>query len=202
MTDQQATFGQLMERLQDGSQDAAWELIEVYGPHVQRFVRRTLTQDLRSKFDSIDFAQIVWASFFRAPDRIRQMETPQQLMGYLAAMARNKVIDESRRRLDSRKHNVRLEVSVERMDAAAAQGLRSHDPSPSSVAVARERWDRLVVNQPADVRRILELRFQGETYDEIARQMQLNERTVRRVIAKLIKDDTLADAGVVDAEAS
>jgi RNA polymerase sigma-70 factor (ECF subfamily) len=130
------------------------------------------------------------------------METPQQLMGYLAAMARNKVIDESRRRLDSRKHNVRLEVSVERMDAAAAQGLRSHDPSPSSVAVARERWDRLVVNQPADVRRILELRFQGETYDEIARQMQLNERTVRRVIAKLIKDDTLADAGVVDAEAS
>lgn len=191
-----------MERLQQGSQDAAWELIGVYGPHVQRFVRRTLTQDLRSKFDSIDFAQIVWASFFRAPDRIRQMETPQQLMAYLAAMARNKVIDESRRRLDSQKHNVRLEVSVERMDAAAAQGLRSHDPSPSSVAVARERWDRLVVNQPADVRQILELRFQGGTYDEIARQMQLNERTVRRVIAKLIKDDTLADAGLVDAEAS
>lgn len=191
-----------MEQLQRGSQDAAWELIDVYGPHVQRFVRRSLTADLRSKFDSIDFAQIVWASFFRAPDRIRQMETPQQLMGYLAAMARNKVIDESRRRLDSRKRNVRLEISVERMDASAAQGLRSQDPSPSSVAVARERWDRLVVNQPADVRKILELRFQGETYDEIARQMQLNERTVRRVIARLIQDDEDAGVDLVDAKAS
>ncbi|HZL88162.1 MAG TPA: RNA polymerase sigma factor [Pirellulaceae bacterium] len=200
MSDHPSTFSQLMNRLGQGSQDAAWELIEVYGPHVQRYVRRTLTSDLRSKFDSIDFAQIVWASFFREPQRIRQLTTPQQLLAYLASMARNKVIDESRRRLDSQKHNVRREVSLEQTDPEAARSLHSHDPSPSSVAVARERWSRLVEAQPEDVRRILELRFQGETYCEIARRMHVNERTVRRAIARLVDLET--DADLVDAEVS
>ena len=189
-----------MDRLGQGSQDAAWELIEVYGPHVQRYVRRTLTSDLRSKFDSIDFAQVVWASFFREPQRIRRLATPQQLLAYLASMARNKVIDESRRRLDSQKHNVRLEVSLEHTDFEGQRSLQSHDPSPSSVAVARERWSRLVDSQPEDVRRMIELRFQGETYDEIARRMQLNERTVRRAIARLVDIET--DAPLVDVEVS
>jgi RNA polymerase sigma factor (sigma-70 family) len=200
MSDHPSTFSELMDRLEKGSQDAAWELIEVYGPHVQRYVRRTLTSDLRSKFDSIDFAQVVWASFFREPQRIRQLTTPQQLLAYLASMARNKVIDESRRRLDSQKHDVRREVSLEQTDFEGQRSLHSHDPSPSSVAVARERWSRLVDSQPEDVRRILELRFQGETYDEIARRMQVNERTVRRAIARLIDLD--ADADLVDAEVS
>ncbi len=189
MSDYPATFSQLMDQLQHGSQDAAWELIEVYGPHVRRYVRRTLTSDMRSKFDSIDFAQIVWASFFREPQRIRELTTPQQLLGYLATMARNKVISESRRRLDTLKHDVRREVSLECTDSGAARALHSHDPSPSSVAVARERWNRLVGNQPDDVRRILELRFAGETYDEIARRLDMNEKTVRRTLARLIEDD-------------
>ena len=181
-----------MDRLTHGSQDAAWELIEVYGPHVRRYVRRTLTSDLRSKFDSIDFAQIVWASFFREPQRIRALTTPQQLLGYLATMARNKVIDESRRRLDSRKHDVRREEPLEHTPSGKERLLHSHDPSPSSVAVARERWNRLVGNQPEDVRRMLELRFCGETYDEIARRLEINEKTVRRTLARLIADDDLA----------
>jgi RNA polymerase sigma-70 factor (ECF subfamily) len=200
MSDHPSTFSELMDRLGQGSQDAAWELIEVYGPHVKRYVRRTLTSDLRSKFDSIDFAQVVWASFFREPQRIRQLTSPQQLLAYLASMARNKVIDESRRRLDSQKHNVRREVSLEQTDPEAATALHSHDPSPSSVAVARERWSRLISSQPEDVQRILELRFQGETYCEIARRMQVNERTVRRAIARLVDID--ADADLVDAEVS
>jgi RNA polymerase sigma factor (sigma-70 family) len=78
--------------------------------------------------------------------------------------------------------------------------LHSHDPSPSSVAVARERWNRLVRNQPEDVRQILELRFRGETYDEIARRLDINEKTVRRTLARLIADDDLASADLASAE--
>jgi RNA polymerase sigma-70 factor (ECF subfamily) len=200
MTDHPSTFTQLMDRLTHGSQDAAWELIEVYGPHVRRYVRRTLTQDLRSKFDSIDFAQVVWASFFREPDRIRQLTTPQQLLGYLASMARNKVVSETRKRIFSQKHDIRREVSLENTEPGEA--LVSSDPTPSSVAVARERWNRLVDRQPADVRRILELRFQGETYDEIAKRMQINERTVRRAIARLIEHEGEGSDDLVDAEAT
>ena len=203
MTDNPSTFSQLMDQLQRGSQDAAWELIEVYGPHVRRYVRRTLTSDLRSKFDSIDFAQSGWASLFREPQRIRALTTPQQLLGYLATMARNKVIDESRRRLDSCKHDVRREEPLEHTHSGEERLLPSHDPSPSSVAVARERWNRLVGNQPEYVRRMLELRFRGETYDEIARRLEINEKTVRRTLARLIADDELAASGeLASAEAT
>lgn len=200
MSDTPSEFSQLMEQLQRGSQEAAWELIERYGPHVQRYVRRSLNQEMRSKFDSIDFAQVVWASFFREPERIRQFSSPEQLMAFLAAMARNKVVEEFRRRLTSQKRNVGREVRIERTDFAHGRQLRSRDPTPSAVAVARERWSRLMFNQPESVRRILELRFQGATYVEIASELKMSERTVRRILAELIADP--AEGELVDAEAT
>src|SRR6478736_4128141 len=67
----ESEFAALIEQVRAGSQEAAWTLVEKYGRDVQRFVRRTLHQRLRSKFDSLDFVQIVWGSFFRAPDRLQ-----------------------------------------------------------------------------------------------------------------------------------
>jgi RNA polymerase sigma factor (sigma-70 family) len=200
MSDTTSEFSRLMEQLQRGSQEVAWELIERYGPHVQRYVRRSLSQEMRSKFDSIDFAQVVWASFFREPQRIRQFSSPEQLMAFLAAMARNKVVAEFRRWLISQKRNVGREIRIERTDFAHGRQLSSSDPTPSAVAVARERWSRLLHNQPESVRRILELRFYGATYVEIASELKMSERTVRRAVAELIDDPAYAE--LVDAEAT
>jgi RNA polymerase sigma factor (sigma-70 family) len=182
-------FADLMERIHDGSQDAAWQLLEKYGPHVKRCVRRSLSQEMRSKFDSLDFAQVVWASFFREPDRFRQLDSPAVLLTYLTTMARNKVVAEVRRHMMSEKNDINREFGFGEMGADFELHCPNPDPSPSSIAIARERWHKLVDKQPEPIRRILELRFMGATFPEIGAQLNMHERTVRKLIAPIVGEE-------------
>src|SRR5262245_48951943 len=63
----QGRFRDLMRQVNEGSDDAIRELVQVYGPHILRVVRMRLSKHLRSKFDSADFVQSVWAAFFAIP---------------------------------------------------------------------------------------------------------------------------------------
>jgi len=177
-------FQDLLRRVQAGSEDAAWELVERYGEGIRRAVRRSLASPLRSKFDSLDFVQLVWSSFFRGRDRVGRFERPEQLVAFLAVMARNKVGLELRRRLSTSKYNVRRERScdesaIEHVEASPRQ------PGPIDVAIAREQWNRLVTGQPEHCRRIIQLRLQGRTYQEISSDLGIAESTVRRFVQKL-----------------
>ena len=179
-------FQQLIARLRDGDQEAAWKLVEQYGPHILRTVRRKLNRELRSKFDSQDFVQAVWASFFADDGRVDHLESPAQLIALLAAIARHKIIDQIRKRMMTQKHDVRRERSMH--DSIAPQGanVAAQDPTPSEIVIAREQWDRLLDQQPDHYRQIVELRFRGETLTAIAEQLNLNERTVRRVLERML----------------
>ena len=77
--DDPTNFHDLMRRVRDGSEDAAWEFNRRYGGYIRRAVRRVLNPKLRSKFDSIDFVQLVWLSFFRMRDNADRFEKPQHL---------------------------------------------------------------------------------------------------------------------------
>lgn len=179
-------FADLLRQVKGGSSEAAWELIKRYGPHVQRVVRRSMSRRLRPQFDSVDFVQAVWASFFHDPAQIHSFETPAGVIGYLAAMARNKVIDENRRRLNTQKHNAHPTMSLEDCDAADSD-LVDHQPRPSQVAVARERWNRLVDEQPERYREIVRMRFMGMSFAEIGRRLDVDESRVRQIVAELLQ---------------
>lgn len=179
-------FAQLIEQVRAGSQQAAWTLVEKYSRHVQRFVRRSLHQRLRSKFDSLDFVQIVWGSFFRCPERLHGMVKVEQLIAYLATLARFKVLGEVRRRLQTEKYNLNREEPMSQQDCATAEPV-SLTPTPSAVAVAKERWELLLADEPDHVRQIVELRLQGTTYTEIADHLKIHERTARKTIKRLLQ---------------
>ena len=167
-----------------GSDEAAWDLVEAYGPYVLRTIRRTLSREIRGKFDSEDFAQAVWASFFGSPEQYDGVTEPQQLVGLLAKMARNKVIDEMRRRFQTQKYAVRREQPLADLADAPAQ-LKSRDPTPSQFAMARERWVRLLQDQSDRDRQIIRLKLMGKTHRSIAQQLGVNEKTVKRVLDRL-----------------
>src|SRR4051812_35813356 len=94
-----------LARIRAGDEDAARELLGRYEAKVRLVVRRQLPRLLRSRFDSQDFLQSVWGSFFR---RMRagqaELDAPEKLIAFLARAARNKVIDEYRR-ASSQKHD-------------------------------------------------------------------------------------------------
>src|ERR1700753_3821647 len=124
-----------LKRIQAGDEVAARELLRRFEAEVRLVVRRQLPRLLRSRFDSLDFLQSVWGSFFR---RMRtaptDFEDSRHLVAFLARAAKNKVIDEYRRAA-SRKQDMHREEPL------WGDGLRPRDvpdpaDSPSEVAHA------------------------------------------------------------------
>ena len=173
-----------LARIQAGDEAAARELLARYESEVRLVVRRQLPRLLRSRFDSLDFLQSVWGSFFR---RMRagpeEFEDPRYLVAFLARAARNKVIDEYRR-ARSRKQDMNLEEPLW-ADGGRPRELVAEGESPSQVAEARETFGRLLDLLPEHRRVILELKADGLSTREIGDRVGLSERTVRRVLEDL-----------------
>src|SRR3954447_20748794 len=135
-------------RIRAGDEDAARELLTRYESKVRLVVRRQLPRLLRSRFDSIDFLQSVWGSFFRrikaGPNDLAEEEN---LIAFLAWAARNKVIDEYRHAA-SQKQDIHRESPL-RADQEADQD-RAAGETPSQLAQARELYDRLHDMLPED----------------------------------------------------
>jgi RNA polymerase sigma factor (sigma-70 family) len=184
-------FHELMENIKAGSEDAAWELVREYGENIRRAVRRALDGRLRSKFDSMDFVQLVWSSFFHKRRELDHFQQPEKLVAYLAAMARNKVGMEVRRRLMTEKRNVRRECSLDQLQATDNTEMGTAQSVPIDIAIAREQWDRMLENETPLHRQIIHLRLQGHTYQAIADIVHLDERTVRRFVRKLSRTITV-----------
>jgi RNA polymerase sigma-70 factor (ECF subfamily) len=183
MNDSANEFRTLIRQVQQGSQEAARQLADKYGPHVRRYVHRALSRDLRGQYDSLDFVQLVWASFFHQTEDLPEIESPAQLVSYLAKMAQHKLVDEQRR-IHAQKNDVAREQRIDEPD----KQLASRDPTPSAVAIFREEWDTLVNRQPGEVGRVVQLRYEGATFQEIADELQIHERTARKAIDRLQRE--------------
>ena len=174
-----------LARIRAGDQEAARELLARYEAEVRLVVRRQLPKLLRSRFDSIDFLQSVWGSFFR---RVQagpaDFEDARHLVAFLAKAAKNKVIDEYRRAA-SRKQDMRREEPLAAGDGGRGLDLPDGGDSPSDLAEAHEAFDRLRDLMPEGRRAILDLKAGGLSSREVGARLGLSERTVQRVIDDL-----------------
>ncbi len=180
-------FQALLDRITHGSEEAAWELVERYGSHIRAVVRRRMHPSMRRLVDSDDFVQSVWGSLVRIGPRLGASDGPEPMVALLATMAQNKVIDAVRQRTMTTKHR----MVTQGLDGSlvGAKSLSGGDPqgTASQVAIARERWNRMLAEEPPLSKQMLELRLAGGTYTEIAQQLGINEKTVRRTIARLLE---------------
>ena len=176
-------LARLFREARNGSEDAARRIITRYSAAIRRTVRHSLHQKLRAKFDTCDFEQEVWASFFGGRSELNQFDSSSELMKYLVRVARNKVVAEFRRRLQSQKYNVNRERSLDGPDAGPL-GIDHSQPTPSQNAIADEEWRRLLGKEPEHYQRMLHMRRDGSTFDEISAGECVNERTARRVVKR------------------
>jgi DNA-directed RNA polymerase specialized sigma24 family protein len=173
------TFARLVGLAQAGDEQAAQRLHDEYAHHILRAVRRRLHPTMRPQFDSLDFAQDVWASFFVTPGPDYAVQTPEQLVALLTAMARNKVAEKSRDRMMRSKRNVNRERGL---DEGVANNVLVDRTTPSQVAMGEEAWNKLLALQPPVYRRVLMLLRDGKTPAAIASEMKISSKTVQRVL--------------------
>jgi RNA polymerase sigma factor (sigma-70 family) len=177
-------LAEFLQRIQAGDEGAARELLQRFEAEVRLVVRRQLPRLLRSRFDSLDFLQSVWGSFFR---RMRQaptdFEDSRHLVAFLARAAKNKVIDEYRRSA-SRKHDMHREEPLWGAGRRAREVADSID-SPSEIAQAHEVYGRLQELVPEEKRSILQMKAEGLSSKDIGERLGISERTVQRVLEDL-----------------
>jgi RNA polymerase sigma factor (sigma-70 family) len=182
-------FAALLQRVRTGCPDAKKELFERYGEAVRRVVRRWLQQPMRRQYDSVDFEQSVWASFFLGATDRYSFPTADDLVAFLSRVAYNKVMDATRERLNQ-KHDLRRECSLDEPTSPGSpdplvNNLPGPTHTPSHYVVADERWRKLTKNLPPGHVRILELLQAGYTQAEIAQRLGCDPKTIRRLLDKL-----------------
>lgn len=174
-------FEVLLEACRRGEPGALDVLARRYLPHVRTAVRSRLSAVLRARFDSHDFAQDVWASFFRITlDRL-DLADESALVGYLSQMARLKVAEEYR-------HQTTRKVGLTRntpLDGDLELGLTGRGHTPSAEVIATDQWERLTDGLSDRQRRMLAMLRDGATHVAVADEFGLSEKTVRRLVARL-----------------
>jgi RNA polymerase sigma factor (sigma-70 family) len=177
-------FHELMKKAMAGDDAAARLLFENYELVLLQAIRRKLNKKVRSKFDSEDFAQDVWVSFFAEPAEKRRFDKPENLLAFLTKLAKNKVAEAMRQRLTIQKYNVRREQSLDDSRMMLKECLVAHQPTASFVAMTKEEWNAFLRKQPLVYRRIFILLRDGHTHEQIAAELGINVRTIGRVVAK------------------
>jgi RNA polymerase sigma-70 factor (ECF subfamily) len=181
MSGKENDFERLMKSASAGNLDARSELFERYGKAIQMVVRYRMDRRLRSQFDSLDFAQDAWASFFHLPFENYTFQTPEDLVAFLTRVVSHKLIDAYRKRCRHTKKSGRefrrIQSNVDEQTA--------RQPTPSHVAIVAEEWQRLLKDKPPKIQRALEMLRDGYSQREIAHRLGLNVKRIQRLIQRL-----------------
>src|SRR4051794_17038794 len=104
-----------MRRVRQGDGEAASRLVRDYETLLRREIRTWLRRrppQLRRAFDSLDVCQAVLATFFtHAATGTHDLESPEQLVGLLLGIARNKLAHAARQE-QAQRRDVRRAAAV------------------------------------------------------------------------------------------
>ena len=180
--DQEFSFSELIERVKNGNEQAASQLVKEFEPVIRRELRFRL-RDSRARFelDSMDISQSVLGNFFvRVATRQYDLKEQGDLVKLLVTMTRNKVAENLRARHRQRRDSRRTVQGVEGMALATA------DPTPSRVLAGKEILQLVRQNLSGEERRLVDLRCQGLSWEEIAHSLGGSADARRKQMARAI----------------
>ena len=183
------SFEELLARAREGDNGALGQLFTLYSDPVRRVVRKMLHRRLRRGYDSVDFVQSVWASFIDLSAAAYDFATPEEMVAFLSRIAYNKVVDTTRRKFHTRKHDLGRETSLDLPQPGQpdplANYLPARVPTPSQYVIADECWQRIVAGLPPAHCRVLELLRDDHSQVEISRALGVDVRLIQRLLNRL-----------------
>ncbi len=172
----------LPDIMECGDTAAAEDIFRTYEPYLRMVVRRRMTPRLRTRFDSHDVVQSVWADSLlrvrggRGPLRLPD---PPRLRAFLVRLVLNRFVDFYRRHRTSLDRERPFSEQEERNIPA------SRSDRPSEVLQAGELMAHLLSICPAAHHDLLRMKTLGAPLAEIANRTGLHESSVRRILYDL-----------------
>ena len=177
------SFVDLVERVKKGDEEAASELVQRYGDHVQRVARIRLNGScLRRVVDSADICQSVMMNFFRhATTGELALERPEQLIALLAKMTTNQVYRKAEFHQAHRRDIRRTNSGDDEFPRVAESG------STPSMIVSRRELRRRVLGQLSEQERyLLEQRTSGRSWVDIASELDVQPDRIRKQLTRAL----------------
>ncbi len=173
---------ELIERLNNGDRSAAERAFLAYEPYLRMAVRRRLSGPLRTKLDSVDIVQSVWADLLAGLGEARwQFADRSHFRAFLVKVACNRLIDRRRQ------YHLAIEREKTLAEIAPHELPRAREPRPSEIAQGNELWEQMLDQCNPTHREVLILKRQGLLLDEIAARTGFHEGSIRRILYDLAR---------------
>jgi RNA polymerase sigma-70 factor (ECF subfamily) len=183
----EANISELIERCRKGDQDAASLLFRRYVDRLIVLVRGRMSQKLSRRLDPEDVLQSAYRSFFDGLTHGEfTIEQSDELWGLLTAITLHKLYRQVARHT-AKKRSVKREEHAGENDGfmQAYPELIAELPTPSEAVGAVEELQQIMLRLAPLEQKVLELRLDGYSAEEIADQVKRSDRTVRRAMERI-----------------
>ncbi len=184
MIEPENDFAELMARVRLDDDQALATLISIYEPKIRRAAKLLLGKPLRSSIDPTDLVQAVHLQLIRLLKQQRLIIVgPQHLRELAATVLRHKFIQHWRRHRCAARHTASLAEAgghpVERARKLAAA------VDPARTAEYKDMLDHLYRRLRTEDRRLIVMRIQGYSTEEIADELGTSATVLRMRLSRL-----------------
>jgi RNA polymerase sigma-70 factor (ECF subfamily) len=163
------------------------DAVDRFSERLLLFAQKRLPEPLKRRVDAEDVVQSVFRSFFtRHQDGNFQFSEASDVWRLLAAMTWRKLMRTIRHHSQQQRDFHREFHDNSPPDSNQTQ-TPDPEPTPSSVAVMMELLAGIMKQLPGTHQKILELRLENYSIQEIADQLQVSMRTVNRTLKTVRK---------------
>ncbi len=176
----------LFTKLQSGDEQAMNALWEFYFPKLVSLARERFSKGLHVAYGADDAAQSALYLLYRGASdgRLDEVKSRDDLWRLLATSMRRRVIDQVRRRKRQKRGDGNIVLSLD-------DDVFSDEWGPEFLAICDESLAGLMSKLRDDTfRQIAQMRMEGYSNAEIAKHLQVSERTIERKL-NLIRLDWL-----------
>lgn len=179
-TNQKNIFGltgaELLARWKDGEEEAAAIIVERYSIRLVAMVASRMNRRFRVAVDPEDIVQSALGSFFMAA-RLSRLDVSRSVSVWnvLATFTKRKMLRSIERQSALKRGGDRQRVSI---DDVLSEWIA--DPAADGNESIDELLSELEPPMPTDLRVVLDRLMQGDTRKQIAAELEIDERTVRR----------------------
>lgn len=175
----------LLDQWRQGDDQAARQLFDQYAERLIALSRKRLSQRLASRVDPEDVVQSVFRTFFlRAKEGQFKIEDQDDLCKLLVRITVHKTLRQVEFHQAAKRDPHQEESQGDAANDRLLQAL-GREPTPDAAASFLDELDHFLGQLRPEDRRILELRLQGVENEEIAAQLGVSDRKIRRMIERL-----------------
>jgi RNA polymerase sigma-70 factor (ECF subfamily) len=175
----------LLDLWRAGDEDAARQLFDRYVDRLVGLARRRISQRLASRVDPEDVVQSVFRTFF---GRLKAGQFVIEDQDALTKLLVRITVHKTLRQVEyhqAAKRATKAETTQGSQSHERMQQLLDREPTPDEANAFLDQLEHFLNKLKPTERRVLELRMQGYSNEEIAEQLGTYDRKIRRVMERI-----------------